>query len=467
MTFMNRVFAITYPFNNIRDSIMVKRKQNSRFESGKPAAVSGRNGPTADNPFAPRRGVMISTNSGRNDSTALRKCAKKKASASKADGEESLSPREAQRLLHELRVHQIELETQNEELRRSQVELGASRERYFDLYDMAPVGYITVSEKGLIMEANLTAATLLGVARNALDRQPMTRFIIKEDQDIYHLQREKLFKTDAPQVCELRMRRGNDLQFWALVESTAAKGAEGADVCRAVLSDITARKQAEDSLRRSSEHNATLLREIHHRVKNSLSMIIGILHLQDEASGEENPMTREQAESLEGRIRSIALLHEHLYQTGKFSKVSIGHYFKSIINYAITYHGRSDISVNISACSVELSLETALPCGLILNELLSNTFKHAFSDGRKGSVRVGFATDTGNAVDDNGRDRWIFSFEDDGSGCGESALERKGGTGWKIINLLCHQLGAETSYMESPDFRFSIRFKELVYAKRV
>ena len=122
-------------------------------------------------------------------------------------------PEETRRTLHELRVHQIELEMQNEELRRAQAELDAARARYFDLYDLAPVGYATVSEKGLILETNLTAATLLGVARDALVRQPFSRFILKEDQDLYSLHRKKLFETHSassgqagePQACELRM----------------------------------------------------------------------------------------------------------------------------------------------------------------------------------------------------------------------------------------------------------------------
>ena len=97
-------------------------------------------------------------------------------------------------MLHELRVHQIELEMQNEELRRTQAELEASRARYFDLYDLAPVGYFTLSEKGLILEANLTAATLLGVARGDLVKQPLPRFILPEDQDIYYLHRKQLLK---------------------------------------------------------------------------------------------------------------------------------------------------------------------------------------------------------------------------------------------------------------------------------
>jgi signal transduction histidine kinase/ActR/RegA family two-component response regulator len=91
-----------------------------------------------------------------------------------------LSPEKARQVLHELRVHQIELEMQNEHLRRTQGELEASRARYFDLYDLAPVGYCTLSEKGLILEANLTAATLLGAARGALVKQPITRFIFHD-----------------------------------------------------------------------------------------------------------------------------------------------------------------------------------------------------------------------------------------------------------------------------------------------
>src|SRR5512136_844198 len=98
---------------------------------------------------------------------------------------ETLSPEDGRRLLNELRVHQIELEMQNEELRRTQAELEASRARYFDLYDLAPVGYFTVCEEGMILETNLTFANLLGVARGVLVKQPLSRFILPEDEDIY------------------------------------------------------------------------------------------------------------------------------------------------------------------------------------------------------------------------------------------------------------------------------------------
>ena len=99
---------------------------------------------------------------------------------------EALAPEGNRQALHELRVHHIELEMQNEELRRAQVELDAARARYFDLYDLAPIGYCTLGENGLIIEANLTAASLLGVPRGALVRQAFSRFIVKADEDIYY-----------------------------------------------------------------------------------------------------------------------------------------------------------------------------------------------------------------------------------------------------------------------------------------
>ncbi|NWH03781.1 response regulator [Desulfobacter latus] len=161
-----------------------------------------------------------------------------------------LSPDDIQDTLHELRVHQIELEMQNEELRAAQAEIEAGRARYFDLYDLAPVGYCTLSEKGLIAEANLTAATLLGTNRSALIKQPISRFILKEDQDIYYLHRKQLFQTGEPQECELRLVKPDGTHFWAHLTVIAAQAEDGAPVCRVVLSDITERKRAEEAVAR-------------------------------------------------------------------------------------------------------------------------------------------------------------------------------------------------------------------------
>ena len=196
--------------------------------------------------------------------TTLRQRAEAKFSAgetlAQADAGQALE--NARLVLHELQVHQIELELQNEELRQTQAELEESRARYFDLYNLAPVGYVTLSEHGLILEANLTAAGLLGVARGALVTQLLTRFILPEDQNLYYRHRQQLFETGAPQGYELRMARQDGSQFWARVEATAAQGAAGAPVCRAVISDLTALKQAEEAQLKAYQQTHAILESI-------------------------------------------------------------------------------------------------------------------------------------------------------------------------------------------------------------
>ncbi len=131
----------------------------------------------------------------------------------RSGGQGDISLEKTQRLLHELEVHQIELEMQNKEMRRSQEELEISRTKYFDLFDLAPVGYLTLDENGLILEANLTASRLLGVERSSLVKQPLIRFIISEDQAGYFLQNKLLLETGMPQTFELRMMRHDGSSF--------------------------------------------------------------------------------------------------------------------------------------------------------------------------------------------------------------------------------------------------------------
>ena len=175
--------------------------------------------------------------------------------ASLSPDRETLSPEAVRQQLHELRVRQIELEMQNEELQRARDELTAMHARYFDLYDLAPVGYFRVSEHGLILEANLTAATMLGVSRRDLITQPIARFIVRDDADSYYLHHNLIIKTGTPQTCELRMVTHDGTPFWVYLQSTAAQGEDGAPVHHIVTSDITARKQAEGQLRAFLEHS--------------------------------------------------------------------------------------------------------------------------------------------------------------------------------------------------------------------
>ncbi len=162
-----------------------------------------------------------------------------------------LTPAQAVELLQELRIHQVELEMQNEDLCRAQLELETSRARYFELYDLAPVGYLTLDGDGLIQEANLTAARLLQQERGDLLGRPFTRLINREDQDSYYLYGKQLLQAGSQQVCELRMGYGDSPGFWARLEMTAVLSSEGeADGFRAVFIDISDRKRAEAVLKK-------------------------------------------------------------------------------------------------------------------------------------------------------------------------------------------------------------------------
>jgi PAS domain S-box-containing protein len=159
-----------------------------------------------------------------------------------------IQPTDMQNVVQELRVHQIELEMQNEELRHTQQELEASREKYFDLYDMAPAGYVSLNEKGIILEANLSVATLLGRERSLLVGRPLTRFIHKEDQDIYYLCHRQLTAKCVPQMCEIRMQRKNGAPFWARMDIVAKQNIDDSTELHAIIIDISQRKQSDDDI---------------------------------------------------------------------------------------------------------------------------------------------------------------------------------------------------------------------------
>ena len=181
---------------------------------------------------------------------ALRRRAEAVAKAYHAEvsrGDQTLSPAKAIKTLHELRVHQIELEMQNEELRSTQLQLDAERDRYFQLYDLAPVGYLSVSEKGLILQANLSATQLLKGARIHLAKQLFSNFIAPSDQDIYYLLRRKVIDTRQTQTCELQMKPKGSQPFWArLTVNLEQDGDDDAALeFRIIISDISERKVAD------------------------------------------------------------------------------------------------------------------------------------------------------------------------------------------------------------------------------
>ncbi len=241
--------------------------------------------------------------------------------------QDGISVEHSQGLLHELQVHQIELEMQNEELRRAQTELEISRTKYFDLFDLAPVAYLTLNEKGLILEANLTASKLLGIERSALVRKPITRFIFREDQDIYYLSRKQLMGMGTPQTFELRMMRPDGSTFRVRVEATTVQAGDGeAPAYKVVMSDITEERMVEQvrmELERRLLHlqklesMITLSGGIAHDFNNLLAVILGNLELVLDKLSPDSSIRARIEKAVQASERAAHLIRQMLAYTGQ------------------------------------------------------------------------------------------------------------------------------------------------------
>ncbi|MEI7813791.1 MAG: PAS domain S-box protein [Coriobacteriia bacterium] len=166
-------------------------------------------------------------------------------------------------ILHELRVHQVELIMQNEELRRAQVELETSREAYVELLQLAPVGYITLSDTGIVSDANLAAAQLLSVDQRTLRGQPFSAFVFGADRNVYYQHLELLKQSDERQATELRLQPLGAEPFWVRLEGKPARDTSGGTLYRLTFDDISERANTTESLRASEARYRSLFEDNH------------------------------------------------------------------------------------------------------------------------------------------------------------------------------------------------------------
>ncbi len=249
-----------------------------------------------------------------------------------------LLPDVMRQTLHELQVHQIELQMQNEELQTAQVLLDKVRARYFDLYDLAPVGYCTVSEQGLVTEANLATAALLGLSRSYIVGQPISRFIARAHQDRYYTHNRQVRSTGEAHTCELQLVKSDGQPFWATMTTTTALEDDGAWVLRVVLSDITARKKMDQLLQdknialeqtsriadKSNRAKSDFLSSMSHELRTPLSAILGFAQLIDAGTPPPTPAQKRSVDQiLQAGWYLLALINEildlALVESGKLS----------------------------------------------------------------------------------------------------------------------------------------------------
>jgi PAS domain S-box-containing protein/putative nucleotidyltransferase with HDIG domain len=163
---------------------------------------------------------------------------------------DQISPADVKDLVLDLKMYQLQLEMQNEELQRAQETITKARDRYVDLYDFAPVGYFTLDRKGKIVEVNLAGAQLLGVERDLLVNRSSFRWVAPESREACRTHYRKVFQQEGRQTCEVKLRRRGGPPFYAALESVAVPGEAGEVLhCRTTMSDVTSRKQAEIDLK--------------------------------------------------------------------------------------------------------------------------------------------------------------------------------------------------------------------------
>ena len=222
--------------------------------------------------------------------------------------------------------------------------------------------------------------------------------------------------------------------------------------------DITEQKKSAEYIKKSLEEKEALLREIHHRVNNNLQVISSLLSLQSD--NVRDPRDHELFVESQNRVRTMAMIHEKLYQSDEFNSINFRDYLKTLINRLIYEYsqdlGHIDLELDIE--NVELNIETSVPCGLIINELVSNSLKHAFPQGRNGKIIVKFHKI---------KDKYVLMVGDNGIGPLEkSVLESSKKLGFNLVKSLIKQLDASLEILESEGTLYRITFAELTYQKR-
>ncbi len=216
--------------------------------------------------------------------------------------------------------------------------------------------------------------------------------------------------------------------------------------------DVTERKQAEERTKSALREKEVLLQEVYHRVKNNMQIISSLLSHQAAASGDDR--IKAILQESQNRVLSMALIHQELYQSADLARVGLAPYIRKLASGLFQSYGAEvrDIELDLQMEEVHVNIETAIPCGLIVNELLSNALKHAFPDGRSGVVKVELAREDG--------DRYVLWVSDDGIGCREVDMRTADSLGLRLVQDLTRQLQGDLEIDCDRGTGFQLTFSE-------
>jgi PAS domain S-box-containing protein len=324
------------------------------------------------------------------------------------------------------------------------------------IFELADDAIISVDREHRIVLFNQGAERIFGYGADEI-RGELLDVLLPARLTGVHRRHISAFESSPTQArkmgerSEILGRRKDGTEFPA--EASISKMiVSGETMFTVIMRDVTQRMRADDQIKASLREKEALLREIHHRVKNNLQVVSSLLGLQSRSI--EDRVTRKKFEESQNRIHSMALLHECLYQSDNLSKIHFGPYIQQLADYLFRSYGESNsdrIRLHVDLENLYLDMDTAVPCGLIINELVSNSLKYAFPDGRGGSILIRLRGIEGRMSS--------LSVSDNGVGL-SSGVEWTStrSLGLRLVRTLSQQLGAQVQLMEGPGTHFRITF---------
>ncbi len=344
-------------------------------------------------------------------------------------------------------------------LQRSEKHLDASEKKYRNIFENTGTSMIMTKENMTISMVNSTFESIMGIPKEDIEGKmnwiEMISPLSPEDVKNYHRTHELDGNGTAtfPKTYEVKMKINDTVKDFY----TTYDNIPGTTDCLISLIDITDSKKSANQLKTSLKEKELLLREIHHRVKNSLQLISSLLSLQ--ASEIEDETIIERYKESENRIHTISLVHEILYASSDISDINIKDYVEILVDDIVNSYETKNIDIHIDAEDIKLGIETAIPLGLIINELISNSFKYAFKGIENCEIKISIKKH-GNA--------YCLIVHDNGHGLSDDIDVNNPTTlGLQLIQALVTQLEGSIKVEAHDGTAFKIHFKELEYRERI
>jgi PAS domain S-box-containing protein len=326
--------------------------------------------------------------------------------------------------------------------------LRESEERFHRLADATWEGIIVIQSEGIILDANESALKMSGFNTEEVIGKSVLEFLAPESIEAA-LQKLKE-SIDAVQLYLDAKGLRKDKTVFPVELLGRPIRYKNLDARVIAIRDVTERKLAEEKIKASLLEKETLLKEIHHRVKNNLQVISSLLSLQSSYVRDEE--SRKIFQESQDRVRAMAQIHTMLYQSDDLARIEFGGFIRDLASRLQQSHGSagSPIPLHVDVADVSLTIETSIPCGLILNELVSNAFKHAFPEGRGGEVHIRMKAEG---------DQFILAVRDNGIGFPSSIdFRNPRSLGLELVNLLAEQINGTIDLMVDGGATFTVTF---------